>query len=207
MAVTRLSQSSLREGLEKYTTALGNYVPSLGVLDSIQTVTVGAGGTASIDFSSIPNRFQHLHLRLLSRTTQSSGSAYSNILLRLNGDSGANYSLHYLQGDGATTYSGGNGSATGISQAFGANALSNASVFAYNVIDICDYASTSKNKTVRIFQGYENNTGSGFNAGFPGMNSGAWFNTAAVSSISLTVLGGTNHAQHTVAHLYGVVAR
>jgi hypothetical protein len=206
MAVTRLSQSSLREGLEKYTTALGNYVPSLGVLDSIQTVTVGAGGTASIDFSSIPNRFQHLHLRLLSRTTQSSGSAYSNILLRLNGDSGANYSLHYLQGDGGTVYAGGAVSATSPA-VYGANALSTSNVFAYNIIDILDYASTSKNKTMRIFQGYENNAGSGFNAGFPGVTSGAWFNTAAVSSIALTVLGGFNHAQHTVAHLYGVVAR
>jgi hypothetical protein len=197
MAVTRLSQSSLREGLEKYTTALGNYVPTLGVLDNLQTVTVGAGGAASIDFTSIPNRFQHLHLRVLSRTTSAS---LQRMRLRFNNDSAANYSVHLLIADGGVGAAG----VASIGQTIGSSNIASstlANTFVYTVIDIMDFASTSKTKTVRAITGMDANT-----EGNVGLWSGAWFSTAAVTSLSLLWDAG-NFTQHSTAALYGVVAR
>lgn len=177
-----------------------------GDYEPISAITVPSGGATSITFNAIPQTFQHLQIRLVSRTTQNTGSSYSNINMRVNGDSGANYSIHYLQGDGTSLYAGGSGSNTSINQVFGANSLSNANVFGANIIDILDYANTSKNTVFRIFHGYENNgSGSTFSRGFPGITSGAWYNTAAVTSIAFTVTSFA-HAQHTTAALYGVKA-
>ena len=38
--------------------------------DSIATVTVGAGGSSSITFSSIPSTYKHLQIRLLAQTNR-----------------------------------------------------------------------------------------------------------------------------------------
>ena len=66
--------------------------------ESIATVTVGAGGSSSISFSSIPSTYKHLQIRSINL----SSSTDNNILMRFNSDSGANYSRHYVYGDGAS---------------------------------------------------------------------------------------------------------
>ena len=46
--------------------------------ESIATVTVGAGGSSSVTFSSIPSTYQHLQIRYINTTS----TAYQNLVIR-----------------------------------------------------------------------------------------------------------------------------
>lgn len=164
-----------------------NYPRSTTSYDSIATVTVGSGGSTQIDFTSIPGNYKHLQLRL---TAKGSTNLYSPI--RFNGDSPTtNYKIHELYGNGSTVTS------TADSNAYLNNILG--TNFNAVVIDILDYTSANKNKTVRMLNGIDNNgTGSIIFASILWMNS-----TDAISSIRFTVNTG-NFAQYSSFALYGV---
>jgi hypothetical protein len=168
-----------------------------GALESIATVTLSAA-TQTITLSSIPSGYQHLQIRFLAR---SSGSA-DRSLLRFNSDSGSNYKGHYLYGSGAAASAGVSGvDQTYIESAIVPTSSKTASVFCGAIIDVLDYASTTKNKTVRILTGGDYN-GSGDIV----LYSGLWMSTSAIDAISLIANAGANFAQYTTAALYGVRA-
>jgi len=158
---------------------------------SIQTVTVGSGGASSISFSSIPSTYTHLQIRGFA-TYSTVGAGYINF----NGDSGSNYSAHWLFGDGSNANA---GSATSQTKGYltGAagtkNTVPNASI-----TDIMDYANTNKNKTVRTLYGWDGN-----GSGYVEFNSSLWMSTNAITSIVLTPQSGTFN-QYTNFALYGV---
>ena len=170
--------------------------PDTGAMFPIQSIPVGPAGASSISFTNIPSTYKHLQIRVFARSTRADVQEYMNV--RLNSDSGANYSYHYLEGAGSTPIS---GSATSINQAYssyitGANA--NTSVFGMNIIDILDYANTNKNKTFRFLGGFDNN-GSGRIA----LMSDLWMNTNAVTSITFTPSSG-NFVEYSQFALYGI---
>ena len=79
----------------------------------------------------------------------------------------------------------------------GANA--NSSGFGAIVVDILDYTSTTKNKTVRSIGGLDNNGG-----GQMYINSSLWYATpAAITQIDITPELG-NFAQYSQFALYGI---
>ena len=174
-----------------------------GDFESIATVTVGSGGASSIEFTSIPSTFQHLQIRGIFRESRSLTST-GGMELRLNGDTASNYAYHLLYGNGSSA------AATGASsQAIGyaVNIPRNsetASAFAAAVIDILDYGSTSKTKTVRAFGGYDGNNTNGIVM----VDSTLWNNSAdAVSTILLRPPAAAgNFVQYTTATLYGIKA-
>ena len=167
-----------------------------GDFESIATVTVGAGGQAEINFTSIPSTYQHLQLRGILRSTNSATDA--NARLRLNADTGSNYRFHYLGGTGASVYAGDAGVATfgyaGVTSA----ANSTANVFGAFVVDILDYANTNKNTTVRSLNGVDMN-----GSGFMEFDSSLWINLAAVDAVRIFYTAG-NIAQHSTVALYGI---
>jgi hypothetical protein len=68
------------------------------------------------------------------------------------------------------------------------------------VIDILDYTSVNKNKTVRLLTGVDRN-----GAGLVVARSGAWYNSStAISSITLTETNGNNWTTDTTFALYGI---
>lgn len=162
----------------------------------IASQTVGAGGAASIDFSSIPSTFTHLQLRIFSRS--STTTAGVNIPVQFNGDTGTNYAVHYLGGDGGSTFSGNLNTPNSNSANAGWTAGSNqtASVFGCTIVDILDYANTNKYKTMRSIGGIDAN-----GSGLIGLWSSLWMNTAAINRIVFSL--GTL-AQYTRADLYGI---
>lgn len=203
MAVTRVSQSSLKEGLEKSNNFLAGFAPMGMDYDSIATVTVGAGGASQIDFASIPQTYQHLHLRgLLRYTTGTTGEAMS--FMRLNGISSTSYSGHLMYGDGTSPFGYGEASRTSMRAIeCHANGLT-ASTYSAGYVDILDYRDTSKNTTIRSFSGFDAN-----GSGFVLVASGALYNTAAVTSISIlpnTPAGYSAFLQHSTIALYGLRA-
>lgn len=171
---------------------------SLGAFESIATVTVGAGGASSIEFTSIPATYQHLQVRGL---IIGSGSG-DNLAVRLNSDTGSNYASHQIQGDGSTASALWNASANRMALM---GLIGTSSVYPFvTVIDILDYANTSKNTTARAFVGHDANTS---NAVFRvGLHSGLWMNTAAVTSVTVTTNSGMTWGEHTTAALYGIKA-
>jgi hypothetical protein len=170
-----------------------------GDFESIATVTVGSGGAASIEFTSIPATFAHLQVRYIARSSGGT-TGVTNLDMQFNSDTGSNYAWHQLYGTGSAAAANANSSKTSISVAGRApEASTTASVFGGNIIDILDYANTSKATTMRSFHGADTNGG-----GIVVVSSGLWTSTAAVTSIKL--FHGSNFAQHTTAALFGVKA-
>lgn len=192
-----MSVKSLKTGTRSISLLAGN-TPEHHVL--IAETTVGAGGVSSVTFSNIPNTYQHLQLRAIIRTARNSYA--STVKVRLNSDSGSNYAAHQLYGTGSSAASNANVSQTSLGilewGAVGSTALAN--TFPASVTDILDYASTSKNKTLRAIGGRETNDTNGLVF----LNSGLWMSTSAVTSISVFESGGENISQYSTFSLYGV---
>ena len=168
--------------------------------ESIQTVTVGSGGTSSISFTSIATTWTHLQIRCLGQTNRA--SSVDSIQLTFNSDTGSNYSWHTVQGDGssATTlgYATQNYARIGDGTIGGATASSG--YVGAGVIDILDYKSTNKYKTIRGLTGVDENGG-----GRVGLGSGLWQNSStAISSINIAPQGGTLFLQYSSFALYGI---
>ena len=164
-----------------------------GSFESIATTTLSTT-TTNITFSSIPGTYQHLQIRMLSRA--SNASIDRAISLRLNGDTATNYAYHYLDGDGATASATGLASATSMVSIKTAGASAGANTFGVCIIDIHDYASTTKTKTVRLLNGFDNN-----GAGNILIASGLWNSTSAVNSFTIV---NTSFLSGTTVALYGV---
>ena len=170
-----------------------------GAYDSIATTTVGAGGAASITFSSIPSTYTHLQIRAIIRGTTSATNVDSIIRFNNDSTSGNYYYYHQLYGDGSSAISNnGNTDTTSTLYSFAPAANATANVFGGSVLDILDYSNTNKNKTIRSLHGYDNN-GNGFLI----LRSGLWMQTSAVNRIDLTPLSG-NFAQYSQFALYGI---
>ena len=161
--------------------------------ESIATVTVGGGGAANATFTSIPSTYTHLQIRVLCGT---GGSASQDLRIRYNSDSGTNYTQHNLIGSGAAASADGYTAQTYANAGKQGAALSTSPAVA--VIDILDYANTSKYKTMRSLNGYDAN-GSGFII----LSSSLWLNTAAISTIELTPNSST-FSQYSSFALYGI---
>lgn len=172
---------------------------------SIATTTVGAGGSSSITFSSIPATYTHLQIRLLAQTNR---ATYCRDTLRMgfNSDSATNYADHSIYGDGANA---GASASTTVSVMsignIGTSAVLSSLMFGTRVIDVLDYANTSKYKTVRSIGGLDmNGTGTGGIGGLVDLNSGLWQSTTAITSITFTPAVGTTFNQYTSFALYGI---
>jgi len=168
-----------------------------GDFESIATVTVGAGGSSSISFSSIPSSYKHLQIRCLARTDRAAVTDFAKV--QFNSDTATNYSIHGLEGDGATStaYGVANQDNVNIYRFAGANATS--SVFGVSVVDILEYANTNIYKTVRNLGGADNN-----GSGVLGLTSGSWRSTSAITSIQIKPGIGTNFLQYSHFALYGI---
>jgi hypothetical protein len=154
------------------------YVPIFGAYDSIATTTVGSGGSSSVTFSSIPATYTHLQIRVLARDSRA--NVATNLVIRFNGDTAANYADHVLYGNATSAVAGADVSQTSTvaMRAAGNNAAANS--FGAGVIDILDYANTSKYKTMRSLSGFEDNSD-----GQIWLMSGLWMSTSAVTSINI----------------------
>ena len=181
--------------LNRYSDMLaGNAAYNPGAFESIATATPTTGQI--VTFSSIPNTYKSLQIRITGLIASS-----ENYGVRFNGDSGTNYTLHYLYGNGTSVLVA--GYATPFDSKISINANSYISQASPNplvsIIDIHDYTSTSKNKTLKAFSGADNNAGNGK----VGLGSGVWLSTAAITSLSV-VTDLYNFMSGTSIALYGI---
>jgi hypothetical protein len=169
-----------------------------GAFELITTEILGSS-QASVVFSNLgdySSTYKHLQLRLIARSNGPSGD--DALRLRFNADSGSNYSWHQLLGNGSSVNSNAATSQTGTYPAQIAANLAAANIFGGGVIDILDPYSTSKNTTVRGLSG----TTGGSNVIM--LRSGAWLNTASITSITLNGVDGGNLLAGSRFSLYGI---
>lgn len=120
-----------------------------------QTAT---SGTQVFSFTNIPQNFNHLQLRIYARSTFNGGE---NLFLRFNNTASYSFAGHLIRGDGASTASGAYTSSNYSDLIGMVNASHSANIFGVYVMDIFDYSSTTKNKTIKVIGGGDFN-GSGF---------------------------------------------
>lgn len=196
MATSRIKTSSILQGFPKSRSLLaGNafYNPP-GNYESIATVIVGSGGASDATFSSIPGTYAHLQIRGIARF-----SSLSEMRIQFNGDTATNYSWHTISGNGTAARSDNGISEARIRVAYYNGLSSTASIFGAFVIDILDYADTTKYKTTRTLAGYDAN-----GSGGPSLESGNWRNTNAITSIKLFPDSTYTFQQYSKFALYGI---
>jgi hypothetical protein len=174
----------------------------VGDFESIASITVGSGGASTIEFTSIPQTYQHLQIRgVIAQTGSNASGGWDYVIARFNSDNGNNYTNHYLIGSGSSANASGYTGQSGASVA-AATLTGGISIFPAFMTDILDYGTSTKNVTVRSFYGAETNT----STSEVGLSSSLWINTAAVTSVTLSGFGSLTFAQHTTVALYGVKA-
>lgn len=166
----------------------------------ISTITVGGGGAANIEFTSIPQTYTDL-LVLLS--IRGSGNNYNrdDIALILNGSTANQYLGRMLY-----AAEGGTGSTSATSGTVLDNMmrmpsdLATANTFGSTSIYISNYAGSTY-KSINMDSVIENNSTSAY---FLNVSAGLWSNTAAITSIKLSGVGDGTLIQYSTASLYGI---
>lgn len=163
----------------------------------IAAATVGSGGAATIDFTSIPNTYTDLCLKWSGRSASGSNDV-DNLYVTLNNtttgytqkllygystnlagtETGSSYNFQYVNGGGST-----------------ANTFCNAEMY------IPNYAGSANKFYSADMNTINNVVGS---VGYALINATRWANTAAINRITLQI-AGYNHAQHSTFYLYGIV--
>lgn len=194
MSIARVKASSLTQGLPKKKDILaGNDPIYAGSYESIATVTVGVGGSTTVQFTSIPSTYKHLQVRGIIRLSEAAIDNWATV-------SGNSIAIgHSLIGSGTAASSVAN---TGTNSAWFSDTVANSStanVFNGFVLDILDYANTSKYKTYRSLWGYDAN-----GSGYVGITSNLDNSTTAISTLTFATRSGGGYRQYSSFALYGI---
>jgi hypothetical protein len=164
-------------------------------MTAIATVTVGAGGASSIDFTSIPATYNDLIVYLSSRQSPSSNQD-TTWLNAINGST-SSFTDRVIRGDGSSGSSF-VPSETPLYIGQSPCATATAGTFANHLIYFPNYIS-SNNKAIFVDTVQENNA----TTAYLGFTTGLWANTSVISSLSFTPNTGT-FVQYTTATLFGL---
>jgi len=158
-------------------------------LKKIQTVTVGSGGSATIEFSSIPQTYTDLKIVVSARSTNA--DIDDHLFVKPN-NSASNMTQRWLRGSGSAA-----SSSTTVRFAI-PGATSTASVFGNTELYIPNYTSAN-------FKSFSGETVQETNAteAYQYLCAFLWSDTAAITSLVLDLSNG-NFAQYSSATLYGV---
>lgn len=160
---------------------------------AIASTTVGAGGAASVTFSSIPQTYKNLVIKVSARNARSAGEA--ELRWTVNG-SATSYSSRLIQGNGGTVSGGTTGTTYFYSGEINA-ATSTANIFGSADIYIPDYTG-GKYKNVSADTVSENNQVGSYIT----LTNGLWSNTAAITSITFSY--GIDWLQYSTFTLFGI---
>ena len=161
----------------------------------IETIEVGSGGAASIEFTGIPQDGVDLVL-VTSLRTDRTGSQGDAVFLSFNAST-ANFTGITLFGNGATVTS---NTQTRLSY-YASTADSTASTFSNGATLISNYTS-SANKSVST-DGVSETNGS---TAYQTITATQWADTSAITSITLTSGTSNDFDQYSTASLYKITA-
>tara|TARA_R110001606_G_scaffold102687_1_gene225142 strand:+ start:398 stop:910 length:513 start_codon:yes stop_codon:yes gene_type:complete len=167
----------------------------MAVKQLIQTVTVGAGGAASIEFAGIDQTGVDLALLL---STRQDAFAHNQIIMRFNSDSGSNYSFVELTGSGSSASSDSASTTSARIKAASPGPSETANTFGSSNVLISNYTSSSA-KSISSDSVTENNA----TAAYQSMTANTWTGTTAITTITLTG-DGANFVEHSTASLFKI---
>ena len=171
--------------------------------ESIASAT-GTGSSGTISFTSIPSTYSHLQIRYIGKENTTASAFARNIYIQFNSDTGAtSYAYHELLGNGSIVSANGssNQNAIFLSDAIPSSHSTLTNVIGVGLIDIHDYASTTKNKTLRTIYGSDANISS---TDYQiNLRSGVWLSTSAINRIDIKTSSGNYTTASTFA-LYGI---
>lgn len=158
----------------------------------VSTVTVGAGGAASIEWTGIPQTGTDLLVVISAKSTTAAGEGANTLYVRLNGAT-TGYTRRYLQGNGASVSSASMTSALEIGYLSGSTSVGwiNAQMIIPNYT-----GSTAKSITADLVS--ENNASTAYQT----LTAASYSGTSAITSLSLNIEAGSNYAQYSTASLY-----
>lgn len=168
--------------------------PQYSDMELIATAYPGGSTSVTFDISSLASGYKHLQIRAVVQTTH---TGYEGLRLRFNGDTGSNYSTHYLFATGASFGSGAQSSTTGMYVGL-ASPSSASNNFGASVATINDFASSAKNKTTRAHSGIR------WTSSETTIHSGAWYNTAPVTSLTFYGDTGATFISGSRISIYGI---
>ena len=177
--------------------------------ESIATYTA-TGGETSFTFSSIPQTYKSLQIRWMYRDAGNGTVAGTcSLAVNMNGTTD-DLPYHQLYGNGTSAVANGYSNTSGSYYlVYGAGILANtasANMYGVGIMDILDYSTTTKLKTIRTINGSERN-GLANSVGEPGIiNLSSSFrttNTNAITSVKLQSWYNSFVAGTTFA-LYGI---
>lgn len=177
-----------------YSSTSSAITPFFSDMELIATAYPGGTTSVTFDISSLGSSFKHLQVRTVAQSTH---TGYEGLRLRFNGDSGTNYSTHYLFGTGSSVGYGGQASTTGayVGLASPSSASNN---FGASVVTINDFASSTKNKTTMAHSGVR------WTSSESTIHSGAWYNTAPITSLTFYGDTGATFIAGTRISIYGI---
>jgi len=161
----------------------------------IASVTVGAGGASTIDFTSIPQTYTDLCVKVSSRDTFS--AAFLDVFMQMSGVTSSVYTYRRLVGSG-TAASSSNGTDVKLPVSIHNGSTSTASTFTNWEVYIPNYTNTGINKSVSVDMASEQNATLSYTALYAGIMAA----NNAVDSIKF--LPQTAFAQYSTATLYGI---
>lgn len=161
--------------------------------EPIATQTLGSD-TATITFSDIPGSYSDLVLSVAVRTA--SGGNEDNMLVRFNSDTGTNYSITWLYGNGSAASSGRLSNQTYVTTSAIPGGTSAAGTFSAATFQIMGYSNTNTFKTT-LYSG-------GSIVASVIRVVGLWRSTSAITSMSISANSGTDYKSGSTFSLYGI---
>jgi hypothetical protein len=185
-SVTSLSAGSLT------TVARADHIHTLSKVPVLIATTTFASNTANYTFSSIPQTFRDIRVKIVGRSTYASDT-YDFILLQFNGDTAANYwhtnstgKIHVI---GSLLTAAGSGTSTMPGAC---------------TVVVPNYSKTTFNKLVFSADAYWNNSTSSVTPGLTyHYTAGFWNSSAAITSVKIYPNVGS-FATNTVIDMYGI---
>jgi hypothetical protein len=207
MAITSFTRSLITTASPKSDSFLtGNAAYDPGSFASIATF---AGGSSSVTFSSIPQTYKHLQLRVMVATS-AGVNGLASLEMRVGKtsvDTGANYTYHRIFGNGTSVSADSGTSQTKAYTGLNPYGTGTGSGLYYSVciIDILDYTDINKYKTIRTLTGMDNNTLGDY---WAGLHSNLWTGGTIGNSNNVidTITFNSNYTYYSNSHfaLYGV---
>lgn len=194
-----MSITSAKSGATGISLALEN-----NFMEPIASTLVGSGGVSTVAFTDIPQTYKHLQIRMFVQTNRAT-YCRDSAEIRYNNDYGSSYYYHVLYGDGAAVGAGAGSASSDSTATIGTNVENTGKQFGIAIVDVLDYASTSKFKTTRLISGTEmNGVGFGGIGGLVQVGSSLWSNATPITSIQFEPGVGSLFTQYTRISLYGI---
>jgi len=163
----------------------------------IETIEVGAGGAASIEFTSIPQDGVDLVCVISLRTNKASGNPDA-IEFQFNADTASNYTTIWLEGTGSGVAAASTTTNRGYAEHLGQHSAYTSNTFGNTSIYVSNYTSSAA-KSISVDGVTENNS----TASYQGIAAASWNNSSALTSIKL-YSGSNTIVQYSTASLYKI---